>query len=125
MPFMGNKKLRAYFATTTRRKRPIRETTGSMRGKLRGKIRPPFPYDVAAYEGSLKIMLGEDESIGFDIAADPLELSPIAREERTAAWDRLAEQALLYRFESAEPNPAEEIPADVAEGLRALGYLDE
>jgi arylsulfatase A-like enzyme len=83
-----------------------------------------FEYEAVVYDGRLKLMVGPHESALFDVRADPGELSPLPQSDHASSYERM--QSLLDEFQaSAGPPPeASDVPEDVKEQLRALGYTE-
>jgi arylsulfatase A-like enzyme len=109
-----------YFAST--------QFVPSKEGGAPGEVDPRKPYEVAVYEGDLKLMHGDAGTALFDLSQDPKELSPLPESSRPDAYERLSVLALEHHRElkgtATDAAPAHEIPDEVAEGLRALGYTD-
>ena len=92
-----------------------------------GKIDPQRPYEIAIYEGDLKLMHGDGGTALFDLSEDPSELSPLPVTARGNAYERLF--ALVKGHFGVERTagdaaPSTDLPKEVVEGLRALGYTD-
>ena len=109
---------RPYFAAVAHGEAPPAE--------IQGKFYKPYDlgYDVAAYEGSLKILVGPGGITAFDVDADPGELAPLPQDRATKRWEELAARAIELRLKTdSAPLEADLTPEEKA-GLRALGYFD-
>jgi choline-sulfatase len=80
-------------------------------------------YRGASYVGPFKIVADGEESVAFDLASDPGELSPLVPERRPPDFDALVEQAASHGLEADALGRAP-IDDDIREQLRALGYSE-
>jgi len=98
----------------------ISEIRAPFKGK-QGYHNPP-PYTLAAFEGRFKLMASKDGGVLYDLEADPGELAPLRRGDAPERYDRLSKLVRDYDATTRADATPEELPREVIEGLRALGY---
>jgi len=108
-----------YYAST--------KVVASNKARAPVEIDPRKPYEIAIYEGDLKLMHGDAGTALFDLSRDPFEQSPLPVSTRGNAYERLFALVQDHFGEegtSADVAPSKDFPEEVLEGLRALGYTD-
>jgi arylsulfatase A-like enzyme len=114
---------------------PLRPLFAETRARLRWltrSVEPQQPPFIAVRTGDRKYIVNRPATgaakpaVAYDLAADPGELAPrpLTAEEQ-ARVDRLVDEYVAAAPESAQPGrDASEIPPDLRERLRHLGYIE-